>query len=399
MPQRKRSSAFDDFPGGETIQSAATELPSAQTVVAATQPPTAALGHPAIPQVERIERLKPSQMIPDRFQPRRLLPAPLRPAFFAGRMDCYQAAAEWLAMTKTDNSLRAEVERLLAMGESFDEHGQIKPITGSWVGLSDGRYIFQIETGERRFWAVCLRSVRDHLTEELQLRVEVVDHPTRQRQVLENRHAEPPSAVGQSCEVASLILAELGLKPDLIMMDEYDYFRQARAQRMPAGLWEKIMPVMQLTRPRMVQLLNILQLPTPLLEQADRYRLSERVLREVLALPRDQWDRMLRTSIQEQLTSEEVAEVAAHPTHSASVPSDRRGGGGIPLYPGRVATSGLRRFANAITSLDEVSQAQALDEVADSLVGSNPTDAEGMLVLLGELARLVQVRLDARRKV
>ena len=29
------------------------------------------------------------------------------------------------------------------------------------------------------------------------------------------------------------------------------------------------MPIMQLTRPRMVQLLNILQLPTPLLELAE----------------------------------------------------------------------------------------------------------------------------------
>ena len=56
---------------------------------------------------------------------------------------------------------------------------------------------------------------------------------------------------------------------------------------MPAGLWENITPIMQLTRPRMVQLLNILQLPTPLLELADRYRLPERVLREVLALPRE----------------------------------------------------------------------------------------------------------------
>jgi hypothetical protein len=35
----------------------------------------------------------------------------------------------------------------------------------------------------------------------------------------------------------------------------------------------------------MVQLLNILSLPTSLLELADRHRLAERVLREVLALP------------------------------------------------------------------------------------------------------------------
>ena len=147
--------------------------------------------------------------------------------------------------------------------------------------------------------------------------------------------------------MAALILAELGIAPDPQTGDEYDYFRQARAQRMPAGLWEKIMPIMQLTRPRMVQLLNILQLPTALLELADRYRLPERVLREVLALPRDQ--------------------LGAHAAHRhpgtahlrpggrdgrAPGPEPRRARPRTPaaaaLYPGRVATSGLRRFANAI---------------------------------------------------
>jgi hypothetical protein len=396
MPsQRKRANAFDDFPTGEAAQPAS--QPPAQP--AAPEPPatsgTRGMGHPATPtQVERIERLKPSQMLPDRFQPRRLLPAGLRAAFFGGRIDCYQAAGEWLALSKNDNSLRAEIERLLAMGESFDQHGQIKPMTGSWGALADGRYIFMIETGERRFWAACLRAVRDRLADEPLLRVEVVEHPTRQRQVLENRHAEPPSAVGQSCEVAGLILAELGIAPDPNVADEYDYFRQARAQRMPAGLWEKIMPIMQLTRPRMVQLLNILQLPTSLLELADRYRLAERVLREVLSLPREQWERTLRTAIQEQLTADQVADLGARPLQSSAPHANPIGG--ASLYPGRLAASGLRRFANAIVDLDEVSQAQALDEVADSLVSTN--QAEGMLNLLGELSHLVQIRLDARRR-
>lgn len=401
MPsQRKRSNAFDDFPGPAAQPDSAAPVPTpAPTGNAGPGAPgepasSLAIGRPAPPQVERIERLKPSQMLPDRFQPRRLLPAALRPAFFSGRIDCYQTASEWLALSRSENSLRAEVDRLLAMGESFDEHGQIKPITGSWGALPDGRYIFMIETGERRFWASCLRAVRDRLVDEPLLRVEVVERPTRQRQVLENRHSEPPSSVSQACEVAGLILAELVIAPDPQTGDEYDYFRQARAQRMPAGLWEKIMPIMQLTRPRMVQLLNILQFPTPQLELADRYRLPERVLREVLAMPRENWERMLRTAIQEQLTSDQVAELGAHPAQHPNPPAAHAGG--AALYPGRVATSGLRRFANALVDLDEISQAQALDEVADLLVGSG--QAEGFIFLLGELAHLVDVRLAARKR-
>lgn len=382
--QRKRSSAFEDFPGSE---------PQPNPPAASVQPPAG----PAQAQVERIERLKPSQMLPDRFQPRRLLPASLREAFFSGKIDCYQAAAEWLARAQGDAGYQAEVERLLAMGDSFGEHGQIKPITGAWVSLPDGRYIFLIETGERRFWAACLQAVKDKRPEEPLLRVEAVSRPTRQRQVLENRHAELPSSVGQACEVAALILAELNLPPNPAQRDEFDYFRQARAQRMPAGLWERITPVMQLTRPRMVQLLSILQMPTPLLELADRYRVPERVLREILALPQPQWERTLRASIQNALTSDDVAEIArperSEPGSLRMTRAERAEA--LALQPGRVAVSGLRRFANAINDLDEVSQEEALDEAADVLVSTG--EAEGMMNLLGELGRLVEARLRAKR--
>ncbi len=377
MP-RKRFNAFEDFP-------AETEEPKIDLKPAPSAQPAEASA------VERIERLKPSQILPDRFQPRRLLPTPLRRDFFSGKSDCYQTAEAWLALAHTEPAYRAELDRLLAMGSSFEEHGQIKPITGTWAPATDGRYIFLIETGERRFWAACLQKVQHHLADEPRLRVEVIGHPTRQRQVLENRHAEPPSAVGQACEVASLILAELGIQPDAALNDDSEYFRQARSQRMPAGLWDRIMPVMQLTRPRMVQLLNILQLPTPLLELADRHRLPERVLREVLSLAPAQWERMLRVSIQNQLTSDEVVEAAAAQTAATPAPRNDPPAQPDPVYK---AASGLRRFANSINALDEFSQTQALDEIADKLVVTG--QAEGLLVYLDELSRLITARLSRR---
>jgi hypothetical protein len=373
---RKRYNAFDDFP---------TETAPDQPPAAPVTPLTARVDSVPVAQVERIERLKPSQMLPDRFQPRRLLPAALREAFFSGKMDCYQAAAEWLAMARSDAGYQDEIDRLRAMGSSFEEHGQIKPITGSWVPATDGRYIFLIETGERRFWAACLQAVTQRRGEEPLLRVEAVSHPTRQRQVLENRHAEPPSAVGQACEVAALILAELGVEPDSNLKDEFDYFRQVRNMRMPEGLWSKVIPVMQVTRERMSQLLKILELPTPLLEMADRYRLPERVLREVLMLPREQWQATLRSAAQNNLTSDEVAakrpEIEKRRPRSTAHPE-----------PGRVAANALRRFAFELGELDEFSQSQALDEIANTLVVTS--QAEGVLNLLDELSRRVNARLS-----
>ena len=383
---RKRSSAFEDFPVGDPGRAAQSDASPRD----GDQPKIPLPPKEDLPEVERIERLKPSQMLPDRFQPRHLLPNPLRSAFFSGQIDCYQAAAKWLALARGERAERgyqAEIDRLLAMGESFEDHGQIKAITGAWVSTADGRYIFLIETGERRFWAACLRTVSGHIDEEPLLRVEVVTHPTRQRQVLENRHAEPPSAVGQGCEIAALILAEMNIQPDAGLTDEFDYFRRAQAQRMPEGLWERVTPIMQLTRPRMVQLLNILKLPTQLLELADRYRLPERVLRPILAAPPEQRERMLRLSIRDSLTSDEVEDLV-RPDNQKNRSNARASSGAVET--GRIAVSGLRRFANALRQLDDFSRAQALDEIADELVARR--QADDLLALLDELERLVQVR-------
>ena len=380
MPPKKRYSAFEDLnPKGAA-------KPKIQP------PDERGAEHVAATGVERIERLKPSQMLPDRFQPRRLLPAEIRADFFAGRLNCYQAALEWLAMAETDPGVQQEIQRLLAMGSSFEEHGQIKSITGKWVMDNTGEYVFSIETGERRFWAACLQYASSGLEEEPSLRVEVVERPTRQRQVLENRHAEPPSAVEQACEVASLILAELGILPEHDLADDYDYFRIARTQRMPAGLWDKITPIMQLTRPRMVQLLNILQLPTPQLDLADRYRLSERVLREILASPRDHWERMVRLSIQNQLTSDEVAEITT--TGSTTVDTPKRTPQVVLPQPGIQAARSLRRFVTTLNELDRSGQDRALDEIANTVVIRGL--GKQSLNFLEELARLIRARLDRR---
>jgi hypothetical protein len=395
----KRHSAFNDFP----VEPAASPASDPADKAGKSQParvdgPAPLFGdtrhiltQPTAPEVERIERLRPSQMIPDRFQPRRLLPGSLRPAFFNGQIDCYQAAAQWLALAKNDSGIQHEIDRLMAMGLSFGEHGQIKPITGSWVPATDGGFIFQIETGERRFWAACLNQVAQALPEEPLLRVEVVSAPTRQRQVLENQHAEAPSDVGRACEVAALILSELGISPDPQQVDEFDYFRQARQQSMTGKLWDKLSGIMQMTRPRMIQLLNILKLPTPQLDLADRYRVPERVIREVLNAPRQHWDQLLVSSIQNSLTSDEVAELAQKPK-----PVKRERAANQPADPAQSAIASLKRFTYLMEELDETIQAGVLDELANDLVSNGR--AEGLVNLMHELARLVQIRQQNLRR-
>lgn len=337
--------------------------------------------------VERIERLVPSQMIPDRFQPRRLLPEKIRRRFFDNAIDCYDAAQAWLELAESDRGWEARLAELLDMGGSFKEQGQIKPITGAWRSTEEGKFIFQIETGERRFWAACLRAVRDGMEKEPELRVEVVTAPTRHRQVLENRHSQSPSAVGQACEIAALMLEEIGIKPDAAIRDEFEYFRLALARRAPRGMWANLEPVMQHSTRRMQQLLSVLQLPTPLLELADRYQMPERVLREVLALPKAGWKSAIESAVSEGLTSEEVGQLRETKGAPAKADDARRS-------PERIAFTGLRRFARAAMNVGPEGQPFVLDGVADEVLVQG--FGEALLPLLKGLSERIEVRLRGR---
>ncbi len=333
--------------------------------------------------VERIERLKPSQMIPDRFQPRRLLPSQIRRKFFRSEIDCYQAALEWLNLAESDPAWKLRLQELLDMGGSFEDQGQIKPITGIWVEREEAGYVFQIETGERRFWAACLWAVKNGMNAEPELRVEVVKRATRQRQVLENRHAQNPSAVGQACEVAALILEEMGISPDPGSGDEFEYFRMALSRRTPRGLWPKLEPIMQHSTRRMQQLLAILQLPIPLLELADRHRLPERVLREILSLPQTSWSEAIEAALNEGLTSEEIAQMEVQKQVRIRQDDGRRA-------PERIAFTGLRRFLRAVLTADPQERSLILDGLADELV------VQGMAVKILPLLKGLKSRLETR---
>jgi hypothetical protein len=346
-------------------------------------------GTESLDRVERIERLRPSQMVPDRFQPRRLLPDRIRRRFFQSEIDCYQAARIWLAMAEEDEGWRVRIHELLDMGSSFEEQGQIKPITGTWIASKDGGYVFQIETGERRFWAACLSAVKTGSKEEPELRVEVISNPTRQRQVLENRHAQSPSAVGQACEVAALMLEELRIEPDPSLEDEYDYFKQVLGKRAPRGLWSKLEPVMQYSTRRMQQLLAILQMPTSLLELADRHRIPERVLREVLALPEKRWEEAMRRAVQEGMTAEDVAHLVERPTERKKKDDALRS-------PERIAFSGLRRFTRAAMNVSDEERVDVLDGIADEVVVQG--FGEELIPLLKGLRERIEARLKGKKQ-
>ena len=371
--QRQRHDPFNDFEVEEQSQPA--PVPTAVAVV------------DDLPEtISGIELLSPSKMIPDRFQPRPLLPLDIATRFFGGKIDCYQAARAWMKQASADDGMQKQIDQLLSMADTFDEHGQIKAITGSFVPNSKGTYIFQIETGERRFWAACLKYVKSKLKKEPDLRVEVVDHPSRYRQVIENRHAETPSAVAQAREIAAILLENAGISPDPDMDDPYKYFRQALEARRPHKTWPRLEELMQLSRPRMVQLLNLLNFTTPILEKANRNNMPERVLREILSRPEGDWDSLVTMAIEDGLTAEEVATAQPEDIKKTKRRAKKR------MLPAQSAIRGLRTFARAVSKVDKKTQGDLLDELADEMMVEG--EAHTVLQLIEELGRLLRARVE-----
>ena len=390
MPERRKvkREQHDAFENDEGLDlgSLATEVTGPQEAVIA----------PTAPQLEAIERVPASQIRPDRFQPRPVLPVEIQGRYFDGKIDWRQAAAEWLALADGDAGHRTRVRELVAMAETIDEHGQIKPITGSWVEAPSGGFLFLIETGERRFWGACLRHVAEKRKGEPSLRAEAVRQPSLQRQIIENRHAEPPSAVAQAREIAALVLHSQGMRPDVGVRDPYDHFRRAiqlpDRQRLPRGIWPKLEELMQLSSRRMHQLLAILELPTSLLEKADRYNLSYNVLEAVLQAVPHQRKGLVDQAVEQSLTAEQVEQVAAAGPKATS----RLATAPPKKDPVRSALRGFRGFANSFQKVNVRTRERILDDMADEIYVGGRDEAEVVIELLDTLAKRLRTRLRAK---
>lgn len=246
------------------------------------------------------------QVLPDRFQSRVILPPEIKGAFFAGEVDCYQAAHALLVAADGDAGLRREVDELLLLGQSILSEGQVEPATGSWVQVQGLGPRFLLEAGERRFWSLVLSAVHLRLQEEPKLQVVEQKETSRLRQVAENIQREDISAVDLAKAIASLILIFQEKHPDPAAANEMDYYRQALDGRLPHGIWPELERMVGFARPHLVRHLQILNLSDELLYLASLYRVEERRLRVIVAAPKQQQRELLLAALEEQLSSEDL---------------------------------------------------------------------------------------------
>ncbi len=310
---------------------------------------------------KRVAFVPVSQIWPDPYQPRPLLPPDIKTRFFSGEWDCFQAARAWLTRAEQDPLERQRVDALLHMGASFGEHGQIKPITGRWDAATRR---FVLETGERRFWAAVLQAVLHEVAEEPQLEALVVEQPSRARQVLENITAEPPSAVMRAREIAALILEFLGEAPEAGESD-FDYYRRVlRYRRLPSAAVRHVEELLGISGRYIRYHLQLLQLPDHLLLLADRYRLTEGALREVLRLPPEAWEEAIQDLVRRGTMEE--APAASAPTKPRPQRAQR-----AKLDPRLSIARRMRAPMRSLLSLDPRDMALVAEHFAAQL-GNEP---------------------------
>lgn len=327
-----------------------------------------------------------SMVRPDRFQARFMLPYALREGFYKGARDWRQTLQLWQAMGESDPLIQRELEELAALGESLHDVGQIKPVTGQVVQV-DGRDVFMLLTGERRFWATAIRALTEDSHEEPCVLALLDNAPSLEKQIMENMAYKELTPVGKARAAARLVLEANGLVPKP-GQDETEYFRQVSELRLSEETRALLQKVLGMERTYYGRLMRFFELPPELLEAADRSEMPERVLRELIAYDSKHWQAA-------------VLYYAEHPGRTyldvhafleRLVGRSRERAVRLPLDP---ATRHGRALRKALTGFYEVPQEDKAGAIADALLSeTRKEDQPALLANLEALQEALRVRIQ-----
>lgn len=251
---------------------------------------TAAINQPVMP-------LHYQSIRPDPGQARWVLPGPIRAKYLSGQVDAVGAMREWIdyvdslvAHTQTKKA-RAEVaeaielDKIAALAHSIELGGQIDPIT---VVQTDSGW--QIETGERRFWAHIYLIVAKPSSSDTTVTIPATKQKRIDpfRQAIENQFRDGLSAIAVGREIVRLLIeaqdAPASWHNGLPTLSDY---RQSAAMDLRGAMPDKVTQVLQMSEESLYRYKKLLLLPDAALEIADRHRLTEGQLRPVLTVAGD----------------------------------------------------------------------------------------------------------------
>lgn len=335
---------------------------------------------------QSVYRVPLSMIKPDRFQARFLLPFELREAFFRQEIDWEETVRKWMALAEQDRLVRREIEELIALGDSLHDTGQIKPITGQVI-TEDGREVFKMLTGERRFWATAFQSVLSGRKDEPYVLAIIDNQPSLEKQIAENMAYKALTPVGKARAAARIVLESNGIQPNE-SFDEYSYFRQVLDVRLSDETKDMLLKTLQLERTYYGRLMKFFELPQDLLEICDRAEMPERVLREIMQYDAKYWPAAVRYYAEHD--GRTYQDVHAFLERISGREKTRK-----VRLPADPATKSARSIKRVFLNLDELPQEDKLGSIADALVSEvAPEDARRMIGQMEQLTEALKVRVN-----
>ncbi len=292
----------------------------------------------------RVEQLPIQLVRPDPAQPRRVLPETIYQAFHQQRLTPYQALKELVQLvqiaarqkgrpfthvldllpnpndeTETDVPVTLTPEEILLrdlvnLAVTIRDDGQVNPLTV--VDKSEGvSHIYQIETGERRYWATWL--MMEFLPGyQGDGSIPCIIVPSNRasvfRQAKENTSRAGLNAIAMSRQAALLIMAAHGIEPQSDGPVSNDFYRQAleldlRSKR--EYVPEILSAMGGINRSRFSHFKSLLTLSDEAIELADRHAVDEYKLRLVTSIQPKHQAEMVRQIIEYRLTNKQIREL------------------------------------------------------------------------------------------
>ena len=335
---------------------------------------------------QSVYRVPLSMIKPDRFQARFLLPFELREDFFRQEINWEETVRKWMALAEKDRLVRREIEELITLGDSLHDTGQVKPITGQVVN-EDGRDIFKMLTGERRFWATAFQAVLSGQKDEPYVLAIIDNQPSLEKQIAENTAYKALTPVGKARAAARIVLEANGIQPNE-SLDEYSYFRQVFEVRLSDETKDTLLKTLQLERTYYGRLMKFFELPQDLLEICDRSEMPERVLREIMQYDAKYWHAAVHYYAEHDgRTYQDVHAFLERISGREKTRKVR-----LPTDP---ATKSARSLKRVFLNLDELPQEDKLGSIADALVSEiDPDDARRIIDQMEQLTEALKVRIN-----
>lgn len=336
---------------------------------------------------QSVYRVPVSMIRPDRFQARILLPLPLRSAFYSGTRTWRETVQDWFALAKTDRLNRRMLDELIVLGDSLHDTGQIKPVTGQIVN-EDGRDVFKMLTGERRFWATAIQAVLSESPEEPYVLGLIDNQPSLEKQIAENMAYKALTPVGKARAAARLVLEANQIEPEE-GEKEVDFFRRVTDLRLNDEVKEVLQKNLQMERTYFGRLMNFFALPEASLELADRAEMPERVLREIMRYDASLWPAAVDYFAE--FDNRSYLDVQAFLERESGKTQTRK-----PRIPADPLTKSARSLKKLLLGMDELPQDDKSGSLADALIrDSDKKEAQEMADKIAALSQAVQIRVKA----